>query len=150
MESALDRPESVKLAVGVDGFMNTLTTDMGEDLDPSVVGIGFALKIRGFSTVGEYFRTDLDTTGGGSVKGDSGYLQVGYLFSNNLEFAGRFASIEPDNELVLDQVYAKGIAINYYFDKHSYKIQADYRQIDNKTDDLEDLEVFRLQMQFSF
>jgi phosphate-selective porin len=149
-ESALDRPESVKLAVGLDGFMNTITTDMGEDLDIAVFGFEFALKIQGFSTVSEYFKTDRDVAGGGSAKSDGGYVQFGYLFPGNFEIAGRYATIEPDNPLLLDEVDSKGIAINYYFDKHAYKIQADYRQIEKKTDSLEDLNVFRVQMQFAF
>ena len=41
---------------------------------------------------------------------------------------------------------SKGIALNYYFKGHSYKIQGDYRRID----DAEDVDVFRVQMQFAF
>jgi phosphate-selective porin len=150
VEGALDRPESSVLAVGLDGYLNTSTSDAGEDLDVNVYGVEFAYKLHGFSAVAEYYLADQDTEGGGSEEADGGYAQVGYLFANNIEVAGRYATIDAQNETLFDDVDSKGIALNYYFKGHSYKIQADYRRIDDKTDDAEDVDVFRVQMQFAF
>jgi phosphate-selective porin len=149
-EGALDRPDSARLAIGLDGLVNTLTTDAGEDFDIRAGGIEFAFKLGGFSTVAEYFVIDREELGaGGTVDSKTGYVQAGYLFENNLEVAVRYATIVPDDELSLDEETSIGAALSYYFDKHDYKAQADVRRIRNDTSD-EDEDVVRLQVQFSF
>jgi hypothetical protein len=166
-ESALDRPESSKLALGIKGRTDTITEEFDPDdggpidpgpvdLDVSAAGFEFAYKIHGFATVGEWFRVNADepiVDGMGMVTTaerelDAWYLQASYLFRNNVEVAGRYAEIDPEtpNSMLTEA----GVAISYYIVKHSYKFQADFRDLTSDADPMEDTQEARFQFQFVF
>ena len=148
---AFDYPDEPKLAIGGAVYQNTFTGGSGEDLDVDVIGVEAAFKVRGFSTVAEYFDIESDLAGNDNEI-DSGYVQAGYLFPNKkFEVAGRYAFTDPDDAASgLDELRTVGVAVSYYFSKHDYKIQADIRDIDNRTSDGEDETEARVQIQFSF
>jgi hypothetical protein len=166
-EGALDRPESSKLALGVKGRTDTITEDFDSDgdggvdpvpvdLDLSAAGFEFAYKIHGFSTVGEWFRVmaDQPTVDGlgmvttEEVELDAWYVQLGYLFPNKIEIAGRYAEIDP--EIQGSTKTEAGLAVSYYISKHNYKFQADFRDLQDDADPLEDTQEARFQFQFVF
>lgn len=175
-ESAHSRPESSKLAVGVKAAHDTRTEEVDPpdgdpDPDPEVndpppfdadrdiasLGAELAYKIEGFSFVGEYFRVMTDQfvndTGAETEQIDSDlyYVQAGYLFPNSLELAGRYAVIDAEEtQAVDDKLTEYGAAISYYFLKHSYKVQADYRRITSDASPENDIHEGRVQFQLVF
>ncbi|MEM9293626.1 MAG: porin [Acidobacteriota bacterium] len=146
-ESALDYPSSGKLAVGASFLTNT----EGNDDDVDRLGFEFAYKIHGFSTTAEYFQEELDpASGGATIDTDGFYVQAGYLFPNKKhEIAGRYAVVSPDLGSVDADEIETGIAFSHYLSKHNYKVQADWRQIEDELSDTEDTEI-RVQLQLSF
>ncbi|MEM6456990.1 MAG: porin [Acidobacteriota bacterium] len=147
-ESSLDYPESSKLAIGASILENSEGSNADEDV--SRFGVEFAYKYLGLNMVGEYFTEELDLPGASdSVDTDGFYYQIGYLFPNKkFEIAGRYAVISPDVPFDADEIET-GVALSYYMSKHNYKIQGDYRQIEDELADVTD-DQFRVQIQFAF
>ncbi|WP_084680500.1 porin [Leptospira wolffii] len=84
----------------------------------------FVEKTIGTETHREYSR---------SVKG--GFLQIGYLFPNNLGVAIRYSEYRPWGKTDPKLVYSKerGVALSYYMREHNLKFQADYAYLDGGT-----------------
>lgn len=144
-ESSLDYPDSGKLAFGA----SFLSTTEGANDDITRFGAEFAYKIRGFNTVAEYYTEEFDAGGGSSVDTDGYYLQLGYLFPNKkFELAGRYAVVSPDVPFDADEIET-GVAFSYYMKKHNYKLQADFRNLEDEGSNTEDTEI-RIQLQLAF
>lgn len=60
--------------------------------------------------------------------GYGGFVQAGYLFTDNLELVGRFGEIRPSRNGIsaLGRQGELGGGLNWYFQKHDFKIQLDY------------------------
>jgi len=145
-ESSLDYPEDPRFAIGASAMQNTIT-DTGVDLDATTLGIEAAFKLLGFNTVAEYYSRTDDLAGGGDVDTTGGYAQVAYLLpGKKLEFAGRYAFVDVDGG---EKTTETGLGVSYYFSKHRYKAQGDYRVIDRDLADTQDGEV-RVQLQIQF
>ena len=152
-EGALDYPDSPKLAVGIDGYRNTLTDETGTDLDIIIYGPEIAFKVKGFYAQAEYYRIDLDVAGGGAGEIDTGYLQASYLLpGRRIEFAGRISTTDPDSvaESVSNEEFDTSIGFNYYFKGHDFKVQADLTNVDDRSTSDNDSLDFRAQIQFAF
>lgn len=168
-ESSLDRPDSSKLALGIAWRSDTITEDFDTggppgvvpvDLDVSAYGFEYAYKIKGFNTTGEWITATEDVPSADLVgniiiteqETDFWYIQAGYLLPMNLEFAGRWAKLDPEELGALASLDgdSRGIAVSYYIRGHQYKVQADYRQIDFDDPVEEDFNEFRVQFQFAF
>ena len=148
-ESALDYPDSGKLAIGGSFLSTTNGNGAANEVDITRVGVEFAYKIHGFNTVGEYYNESADLPGGGDADTDGLYLQVGYLFPNKkFEIAGRYAVVSPDVAFSADEIET-GIAFSYYLKKHDYKLQADFRNIEDELSNTDDREI-RVQLQIAF
>lgn len=136
---------------------NAQGSTTGDDADRESFGSDFVFKYRGLSVFSEYFRrvsepeiaADFDT---------EGYVaQVGYfVYRRTVELALRWASIDPSDQttasgvpLANDHLYERGVAVNWFMNKHNLKLQADYRQVENEATD-QTLDEARLQMQFIF
>lgn len=150
-ESALDYPATPKLVIGGNVLQNTTGTGASEtDIDRFGVEAGF--KIQGFSALGEYYTEESQRVNAAQVDTDGYYAQVGYLFPNKkFELAGRLAEVLPDTLKNTDQTET-GAALSWYFDKHNHKLQADYRQLENKAllAGRQKSNEFRLQLQMIF
>ena len=90
--------------------------------------------------------------------GQPGLLHAaGYLFpGRKFEIAGRLGNIERDTTFVvanlagaLRDLEERGVAVSYYLDKHTHKIQADYIQLDDKVAN-RTLDELRIQLQVIF
>ena len=166
-EPALSRPETSKFAVGLKAAQDTLTEEFDPgggdpaydvDTEVTVYGVELAYKIHGFSFVGEYFRRSAEFIDSGTasvvdlgeLEEDLYYAQAGYVFANHLEVAGRYAVVDPRDTLVDEAETEIGLAISYYISDNSYKVQADYREIDFAGDPLKDTQIARVQFQFMF
>ena len=149
-EGALDYTEKSKLAIGIKTLMNNFQTPASGEDDISVYSVELAYKIRGFSFVTEYAQRTDDIELTGELDIDAYYVQAGYLLlSNKLEFALRLAEISPDTPTSTD-IGETGIAASYYFKKHNYKVQADFRQIEFDEDPTLDNVEARVQLQLVF
>ncbi len=133
-----------------------VTPDLPER-DVERFGVEAAFKIKGFNAVAEYFTEELDPMGLPTTDTDGHYVQLAYLFPNKkLEVAARHAEVSPDVVLSkgvvptsLDETET-GLAVSYYFVKHKYKLQADFRELEFDEDPLDDVNEARLQLQIAF
>lgn len=125
-------------------------TTPADIVDREIVGGDIVFKFKGLFIFGEYF----DATTERVVASDfdhSGYnFQVGYfVIPQKLEIAGRLSESDPNSDRDDDEREERGVALGYFFNRHNHKIQADYRQLENKATDREDDEL-RLQYQVIF
>jgi phosphate-selective porin OprO/OprP len=149
-ESALDYPESSRLAIGIKTLFNNFETPTSGEDDISVYSVELAYKIRGFSFVSEYAQRTDDIELTGELDIDAYYAQAGYLFLNRkLEFGLRIAEISPDTTTSTD-ISETGLAASYYFKGHNYKVQADFRRIEFDEDPTLDSVEARGQLQLIF
>ncbi len=148
-------------------------------IDREVFGGDVVFKMRGLSVMGEYFRRvsepeqALDPNGApvdfDAFETRGWHAQVGYFIYQPkrresdgkeavrrfVEVAVRYATIEFTEEAAAlvkardDDRNERGVALNWFLNKHNLKLQADYRQIEKELQDLTDDE-FRLQVQYIF
>jgi phosphate-selective porin len=127
-------------------------------------GADAIFKYRGFSALGEYHDREskpyTGTEAGAKFK-DKGYLvQASYAFAGPkvgpagyLEIAGRYAEIDPNGDKGGDKQKEIGGAISWYYARHPFKLQADFRRLENEALNSgkgEKKNEFRLQSQFIF
>jgi phosphate-selective porin OprO and OprP len=120
------------------------------DVDREIVGGDVVFKFKGFSFFGELFEaTDDPETG--LDRDLSGFnAQAGmFLIRNKFEIAARLAELDLNKDLDNDEQEERGLALNYFWNKHAHKLQLDYRQLENKATNREDEEI-RLQYQIIF
>jgi len=127
-------------------------------------GADAIFKYRGFSALGQYDQREskpYKETVAVDKFDDKGWMvQASYAFTapklgpaGYFEIAGRYAEIDPTSLKDNDERTEIGAAISWYYARHPFKIQADYRQVEDKaansgkgTKNNE----FRLQTQFIF
>jgi phosphate-selective porin OprO/OprP len=129
-------------------------------------GADYTFKYKGFASVGEYHHADTTpytaATAGTKFKDKGFLLQASYAWKAPAVVAGggfwelalRYSVIDPTNQATSSNDRTEiGGALNYYANKHSLKVQADFRQIEDEaansgagTKNKE----FRLQTQFIF
>lgn len=118
--------------------------------DREIVGGDVAFKFKGFSFFGAVHDASNDRTILADFD-DGGFVaQAGwFIVRNKLEIAARLAEIDPHSDRDDDEQEERGIALNWFWNKHNHKIQADYRQIEDLATDVTNDE-FRLQYQIIF
>lgn len=110
----------------------------GPWVDYAHLGADVTLKSRGITVAGEFFLRDAiherrSVEQDGAVVTDvarSGfgqYLQVGYLFPNQLELSGRVGALRPlgERDNPLAPTKEAGGGVSYYVHQHALKLQAD-------------------------
>lgn len=120
------------------------------DVDREILGYDVAFKFKGFSLFAEYFDASDDPETGADRDLEGFHAQAGYfIVPKRFEVAARLAELDPNAGVDNDEQEERGLALNYFFNKHAHKLQLDYRQLENKATDREDDEV-RLQYQIIF
>lgn len=119
--------------------------------EQTITGFDALFKYKGFSLFAELFDRENDRNRGLSDFDDSGFaVQAGYfVVPAKLELAARFASLDPNSARGNDEREETGVALGYFWNKHNHKLQADFREIENKANRLKDREL-RLQYQIIF
>ncbi len=114
-------------------------------------GFDAVFKYKGiFLFYDNYQRTTEDILTGTSIDLNGYNIQGGYLFfKRRLEIAGRYAVIDPNEDIDDNLQKEWGPAFSYYYNKHNLKLQADYRQLENESANTE-FDEFRVQLQFIF
>lgn len=93
-------------------------------------------KYRGISVMAEVAKKKVDKNLSNLTKqfitGEAVNVQIGYLFKNYWELAGRFSHIRPDNSFSdIDELTEYTFGISKYIKKHKLKVQSDFSYIDN-------------------
>jgi hypothetical protein len=119
--------------------------------DREIVGGDVVFKYRGFFLFGEIFDASTDRSGAVADFDHDGWnVQAGYfVIPQKLEVAVRLAELDPNADVSNNEREERGVALGYFFNKHAHKLQADFRQLENKATDRTDDE-FRLQYQVIF
>jgi len=131
----------------------------------STIFADMMLKYRGINLTAEYGKkvtTDnnpvvaADSSTGDVLQsfytGEGYNIQLGYLFKNNWEIAGRYTVVNPEKATQRDDVVEYTLAVSKYIIGHSLKIQSDISYQDNNTifNDFGERTIFRLQMELAF
>lgn len=129
------------------------------ETNQTTIFIDAMYKYNGVSFMGEYAKRTADSviateadgvtpTGDVVLTGNALNLQLGYLFKNNYELAGRFTTVEYDEitETMPSKQYTLGI--NKYLVGHKLKVQSDisYTSLDGEKDNI----TFRLGFDIHF
>jgi hypothetical protein len=119
------------------------------ETNQTTIFIDAMYKYNGVSFMGEYAKRTADSviateadgvtpTGDVVLTGNALNLQLGYLFKNNYELAGRFTTLEYDEitETMPSKQYTLGI--NKYLVGHKLKVQSDisYTSLDGEKDNI--------------
>ena len=133
----------------------------GNDLNNTTWAVDYSFKYKGFASIGEYAdaqvgagdRAPSSTTRACCCRRPTPSRRPACPGASFWELAFRYAQVDP-SDLVDDNDRDEiGGALNYYYNRHNLKIQADYRQL---KDDAANAgrgttnKEFRLQTQFIF
>jgi hypothetical protein len=144
--------------------LRTFPTPAAAQNDNTQWGADAIFKWRGFSALGEYHNRESKPSTGtvaGDKFTDEGFLiQASFAFASPsfgpagyFEIAGRYAEIDPTDARGNDKRTEIGGAISWYYSRHPFKVQADFRQLEdeaaNSGNGAKNNE-FRLQTQFIF
>lgn len=109
-----------------------------------------AFSWGGFFAFAEYFQREQVRPRSSPEKSAGLSLQGGFFFiPSTLEIALRYSVLDPTNFAPGDLRYEKGLAVNYFFNRHAHKLQADLRRVENQRTGSRTWE-FRTQYQLIF
>jgi phosphate-selective porin OprO/OprP len=115
-----------------------------------VLGGDLSFKYRGLSLMGEYFDRKQTPLDGASFKSNGYHVQAGYfLMRDRLEVAFRYAAWDPSELIVENDRKEVGGALSYFYRKHTLKVQADFRHLEDEATSTNNKEL-RLQAQLVF
>ena len=165
--SDLKREEKPKLSIGATynfndgagrqgGQLKSFVTDTNGDQiinDLSTIFIDAMFKYQGFSIMSEYANktASKDVDASNRFNTGTGFVfQTGYLLKSNLEIAGRYTQITPDNTTFsgLKEETEYTLGLSKYFVGHSLKIQTDASFVDILNND--NIFRYRFQVELSF
>jgi phosphate-selective porin OprO/OprP len=131
-------------------------TTTAVDLKDDVWAFDYTFKFKGFSSVGEVHLREREpepAPGAPAAKFDSNgwFIQAGYLIgkARQWEVAGRYGTFDPTSLRGGDLQREVRGGVNYYYNRHALKVQADFGQLENRATGVKNRE-FRVQTQFLF
>jgi phosphate-selective porin OprO/OprP len=125
-------------------------TTPADSVDREIVGGDVVFKFKGLFVYGEFFDATTERIVASDFDSDGYIAQIGYfVIPQKLEIAARLSALDPNSDRDDDERQERGIALGWFFNKHNHKLQADYRQLENKATQREDDEL-RLQYQVIF
>lgn len=116
-----------------------------------ILGLDVIAKYRGFSLFAEHFSRSNDRNKNLRDFDDEGTtIQAGYfVIPSRLELALRASEYDPDTAVGNNEQLERGFAVSYYWNKHDHKLQADFRELEDKARRNTDREI-RIQYQLIF
>lgn len=119
--------------------------------DRTIVGGDVVFKFKGLFLFGELFQREQDRSNNLSDFDDEGFnVQAGYfIIPQKFEVALRIGELDPNSDIDDNEREESGLALGYFFNKHNNKLQADYREIEDKARNVTDKEI-RVQYQIIF
>jgi len=137
------------IAGGFQSRNQHLTTN-ANDFNDATWSTDAVFKYRGASLYAEHFWRSREPETGASFGSNGWIVQAGAFVKRNVfELAFRYAAFDPSDRGGSDDQSEIGGAANYYFLKHRFKLQADYRAIKDESQDQTQKEL-RAQLQFVF
>ncbi len=133
-ESATDLPSRNVLHVGFgtrtgEAIRGTGTTGVFEEPDNETShNIELAYRFKRLFATAEYFTmTDerQNPTQAGDLESSGYHAQAGYMITNALEAALRYAQIDPDDDVARNKVTESRLAVGYFWKGHGLKLQGD-------------------------
>jgi len=122
----------------------------GNDIKRETQGADFVFKYKGLFFFGEYFSADDIPETGRPYTREGFNLQAGYfVIPKTFELALRYAQLDPSDLVHNDTRKEKGLALGYFFNKHTHKLQADLRRLSNRATG-RDTDEIRVQYQLIF
>jgi phosphate-selective porin OprO/OprP len=139
---------------------NRFNSSTNVDLKDTQWSGDYTFKYKGFASVGEYHYRKSTPETGDEFKDDGYLFQASYAWkapgiagASFWELAFRYSKIDPSDLKAGDDREEIGGALNYYYNKHNLKVQADWRQLKDDAGNggagVKNQE-FRLQTQFIF
>jgi phosphate-selective porin OprO/OprP len=163
-EGDFESKDKPLLAVAGEFEQNNLayTSNVSDNLKTTVWGGDVVFKYKGFSLWAEYLARDRKPQPTGSVEPSSApfstiafnsngwHGQVGYFLKRDVfEVALRYATYDPTDKVANNDRTEVGGALNYFVNKHFLKVQADFRQLEDKAQKTKNKEL-RIQSQVMF
>lgn len=125
---------------------------LNEHKDIKTYFIDAMFKYQGFSSMFEYANKQTNgspvTSEGVFYTGTGLNFQMGYLFNNNFEIAGRYTDIIPEEVTGNEGITELTLGISKYFVGHSLKIQSDLTHVTNEFSDNEVRYRFQVELAF--
>jgi hypothetical protein len=124
-------------------------------LKRTVWGADAVFKWRGIYAMAEYFDREIDPAKAGlaNFKSNGYNLEAGYLIGGPTKgkwsLAGRYAAWDPSDAVSGNDRTELRLGINWFYNKHFAKIQADWGQLEDKKAGTKDQEI-RVQTQLYF
>ena len=121
-----------------------------DDLDTRIFGLDAVFKYHGLFLFAEYFARHRTPETSPEFDSNGFHAQAGYfLIRDRLEVAARWAGYDPSDLIPDNDRKEVGGVVNYYFNRHNLKLQADFRQIDDDGRETKNQEL-RVQAQVVF
>lgn len=137
---------------GANGPAN-FTSDYGKDLSWLLWTANLNAAWKGASFAAEYYNLKTNPDQGDTWNADGYYVQAGYqVIPQKLELAARYSAIKSDDDNAsasFDKAETQ-FGANYYFAKHSLKLQTDLTLVKDDLNDNQDDTIYRLQAQFYY
>lgn len=150
-EVDFERRPKPRLAVSAQYELNDRrgpNTHSGPKLEAK--GVDMALVWRGLSFFTYGYREKQTPAAGRPFFTEGFTVEMGYLFpSNHWQLAGRWATLDPSDQLVGDLRTEKGLALGYFLNRHAHKLQMDVRHLKDHRSGIQTWE-FRTQYQVIF
>jgi len=129
-----------------------VNADPTRNLDSDLWNFDVVFKHRGLFATAEYVVGRRRPQQGAVYDTSGWFVQGGYFLKpGTWEIAARYARVDPSDLVALDRATELGGALNYFYNKHALKVQADFRRIrtESASGATRNYE-FRLQTQFAF
>lgn len=131
----------------------TFTATYGSDLTWLLWTANLNATWMGASFAAEYYNLNADPAIGSDWDADGYYVQAGYqVIPQKLELGVRYSAIDSTdaNASASFDKSETQFGANYYFAKHSLKLQSDITLVEDELAANKDDAIFRLQAQFSY
>jgi phosphate-selective porin len=142
------------VALALDSLSAADFTDrFGSDLTWLLWTANINATWKGATFAAEYYGLEADPSLGSDWDADGYYVQAGYqVIPNKLELGVRYAAIESTdaNASARFDRSETQFGANYYFFKHSLKLQTDITLVEDDLADNRDDVIYRLQAQFTY
>jgi len=123
----------------------------GDAFTRQVLGGDVVFKYRGLGVTGSLYRREITPAAQPGFRSDGFSIEAGYLLGSarRVQVAARYASWDPTNQVQNDQRSERGLALNWFYNRHFAKVQADFRELKDRFTQSTDREL-RIQTQLSF
>lgn len=152
----------IDTAGSLSGFEETVLLSLGaqpgfvlgdlDDVDIWAINPDFGVQVQQFSLHGELHYMEADPNGTGDRKAEilGWMVQAGFFFNPQWQVVARYSEVDEDN-FDAPGVDAEEwrVGLNWFYDGHGLKVQADIGQFKDKVTGDDDNE-FRLQAQITF